>query len=250
MQARISSQMTVEYEEAGTGRPLVLLHAFPLNPSMWQPQMDALAPHFGVEQSTFTVEQMASDVVALLDYLQIEEPVVLGGLSMGGYVAMALARQYPERVRALILADTRGEADSDEARANRNRLIEKAHDEGAGAVWNAMKGKMFSPTTGETSESHSFADATAAQQSTAQVVGALQALRDRPDAHTALATLNIPSLVLVGADDAITTPELAQALVNTLPQAKLVTIADAGHLSNLEKPQQFNAAVLQFLQSL
>jgi pimeloyl-ACP methyl ester carboxylesterase len=261
MQARISSHLTIEYEEAGDdGQPLVLLHAFPHNAAMWQPQLDALASqfhviapdlyNFGPDESTFTVEQMAADVAALLDYLQIEERVVLGGLSMGGYVAMAFARQYPERLCALILADTRAEADTEEAQNTRNMLIEKAREEGAGSVWDAMKPKMFSPASRSNEEVLSFADAIAAQQSTAQVIGALQALRDRPDARESLRHVEVPALVIVGKDDVVTPPDFAQTLFEILPHAQLVTIPNAGHLSNIEQPVAFNSAVTQFVQSL
>jgi 3-oxoadipate enol-lactonase len=260
MQARISSQLTLEYEEFGDGPAVVFLHAFPHNQCMWQPQWEALSPQFrivapnlyafGADGSTFSVEQMADDVVALLDYLQIEEPVVLAGLSMGGYAAMALVRRYPQRVRALILADTRGEADSEEAQANRNKLIARAREEGAGAVWEAVKDKMFSPASQNKADVLEFADAIAAQQSTSQVVGALQALRDRPDARLNLGEIAVPTLVIVGEDDAVTPPQLAQDLANSIPNAQLATIPQAGHLSNLEQPQRFNQAVLQFTQAL
>src|SRR5439155_13636424 len=124
----------VGYDDAGRGKPVVLLHAFPLARSMWRPQVEALRGEFRVivpdlrgfgETGGFTgapsVERMADDVAALLDALKVGEPVALGGLSMGGYVALAFARRHPGRLRALVLADTRAEADTADARANRDK---------------------------------------------------------------------------------------------------------------------------------
>lgn len=259
MNAAITSDYTIDYQESGQGRILVLLHAFPLNPTMWQPQFDGLegfriiAPSlysFGPHQGTFTVEQMADDVAALLDHLQIVEPVVVGGLSMGGYAAMAFARRHPQRLNRLILADTRAESDTPEARANREKTIAKAASEGAHGVWQAQKEKMFSPHTFD-QRPELIDDLTliAEQQSAAQIIGATKALRDRPDAREGLAQLHVPTLVIVGEDDAITPPDAARAMTDLISDARLETIPQAGHLSNWEQPERFNRVVREFMVS-
>src|SRR3954470_24210126 len=125
MKTRLATGGEVEYRDDGAGPPVVLLHAFPLSQQMWQPQVEALRGEYRVITpglrgfggsdgftGTPSVDQMADDVAALLDALHDNEPVVLGGLSMGGYVALAFARRHPGRLRALLLADTRSEPDN------------------------------------------------------------------------------------------------------------------------------------------
>lgn len=257
MNAAISANYSIEYLESGQGRVLVLLHAFPLNPTMWQPQFDDLdgfrviAPSlysFGIDQRTFSVEQMADDVAALLDHLQIMEPVIVGGLSMGGYAAMAFARRHPQRLNRLILADTRAEADSPEAHANREKTIQKARNQGVMGVWQAQASSMFSPhTLDERLELVESVAKIAAQQSRAQIIGATQALRDRPDAREGLSQLSVPALIIVGEDDVITPPDAARTMVDLIPQSKLEMLPQAGHLSNWEQPEQFNSIIRDFL---
>ncbi len=160
MKAAISPDVALEYEDAGSGRPVVLLHAFPLARAMWHPQVEALRGRYRVlapdlrgfgGSSPFTaapsVETMADDVAALLDVLKVAEPVVLGGLSMGGYVALAFARRHPGRLRGLILADTRAEADSAEARANRDKTIAFARGHSAADVIEQMLPKLLGDRT-------------------------------------------------------------------------------------------------------
>jgi pimeloyl-ACP methyl ester carboxylesterase len=263
MKRQLSATRTVEFDDAGQGEALVLLHAFPLSRAMWRPQLEALqgecriiAPDlrgFG-GASGFdgapSVEQMADDVQALLDSLGVKQAVV-GGLSMGGYVALAFARKYASRLRGLILADTRAEADSAEARANRDKLIAFAQDHAAGEVLAQMLPKLLSDVTRQqrpevVSEIRQIASA----QTSAGIIGALRALRDRPDSSELLKSLRVPTLVIVGADDALTPPALSQAMTQAIPGARLVQIAGAGHLSNLEQPAAFNDAVRAFVKSL
>jgi pimeloyl-ACP methyl ester carboxylesterase len=251
-------------DDIGSGPPIVLLHAFPLARAMWRPQTQALQsryrviapdlPGFG-NSGAFTgapsVETMADAVAALLDALAVSEPIVLGGLSMGGYVALAFARRHARRLRGLILADTRAEADSAEARANRDRTIAFARQHTAADVIEQMLPKLLGDTT---RAQRPLAADEVRRISMAQpidgFVAALQALRDRPDATAGLAAISVPTLVLVGSEDTLTPPAVAQTLAAEIRGATLVTIAEAGHLSNLERPEQFNAAVASFLQTL
>jgi pimeloyl-ACP methyl ester carboxylesterase len=148
----------------------------------------------------------------------------------------------------LVLADTRAESDTAEGRANRDKMIDQVHEKGSAAVINTMLPKLL----GNKARPRIEADVRAlgAKQSTGGVVGGLEALRDRPDALPWLASINVPTLVLVGADDVLTPPSMAQTLAQGIPGARLVTIESAGHLSNWEEPEAFNAAVRSFLRSL
>ena len=160
MKERIN-HIELAWEEAGRGEPVVLLHAFPLNRKMWAPQVEALAvgyrvitPDFrghgessGVEEDS-TMERLAGDVRGLLDHLKLER-VVLGGLSMGGYVAFAFLRRWPQRVAALILADTRASADTEEGRKARYEMAEVAEREGSTAIAERMLPKLLAPATHE-----------------------------------------------------------------------------------------------------
>jgi pimeloyl-ACP methyl ester carboxylesterase len=264
MEVQVETGGWVEYDEAGQGKPVVLLHAFPLSRAMWRPQAEALAGTcrllvpdqrgFGGTSpfpGTPSVEAMADDVAALLRALAISEPVVVGGLSMGGYVALAFARRHPDQLRALILADTRAEADTPEGKANRDQTIAFAETHTAAEVIDSMLPKLLGDETRRlrptvTEEVRRIA----AAQSPAAIVAALRALRDRPDARPSLGSIRVPSLVVVGNQDTLTPPAMAQTLVAGISGAQLVTIAGAGHLSNLEQPGMFNEAVRAFLHGL
>jgi pimeloyl-ACP methyl ester carboxylesterase len=264
MRAEIATGAWVEYDDAGQGRPVVLLHAFPLSRAMWRPQLAELAADYRViapdlrgfgGTSPFTgppsVEQMADDVAALLDALGVAEPLVLGGLSMGGYVALAFVRRHAARLRGLILADTRAEADSPEGKANRDRLIAFARANTPRDVIETMLPNLLGKTTRtQCPEVIAEVRQISAAQTPEGIIGALAALRDRPDSTPLLGSISLPVLVVVGGEDTLTPPALAQNLAATLPDARLATIEWAGHLANLEQPEAFNAAVRSFLQTL
>jgi pimeloyl-ACP methyl ester carboxylesterase len=258
-----ASQTTIAYEDRGAGPVVVLLHAFPLDAGMWRPQIDDLAPGYRAIAPDFpgfggsavsaglTVDSAADVVAELLDHLGVNERVVVGGVSMGGYVALAFARLYPQRLGALILADTKADPDDETARAGRDRLIQLAGEKGVSAVVDQLLPKLLGPTTvAQKPEVIEQVRTIAARQSVEGVVAALKALRERPDAGPGLAHVAVPALVIVGEEDAITPLEKAKQLAETVPNARLVTIPGAGHLSNLENESAFNAAVHEFLKSL
>ena len=261
---QVSADGTVSFADVGSGPAVVLLHAFPLAGAMWRPQVEALKdayrvitpdlPGFGGSVALTgapSVEAMADAVARLLDELRLPGPVALGGLSMGGYVALAFARRHAARLRALILADTRAEPDDEAGRANRDRLITFAADNPAGAVLEQMLPKLVSARTlAQRPEVVAEVRAIAQAQAPAGIIGALRGLRDRPDAGPALGAIAVPTLVLVGSDDALTPPSMAEKLARGIPGARLVTIEGAGHLSNLERPEAFNAALRYFLQEV
>jgi len=264
MKTLVATRCLVEYDDRGQGLPVVLLHAFPLSRAMWQPQVQALQKDYrlivpdlrgfgGTEgfAGTPSVEQMADDAAALLEKIRVTEPVVLGGLSMGGYVALAFVRKYPARLRALILADTRAEPDSAEARANRDTLIAFAEAHTARDVIEQMMPKMVSDETrAQRPQVVEEVRRLASAQPTAAMVGALRALRERPDSVPTLAGIAVPTLVVVGSDDVLTPPGVAESLAARIPGARRVVIPGAGHLSNLEQPELFNDAVRSFLKGL
>lgn len=256
--------MTVGYDDVGTGLPVVLLHGFPLDRTMWEPQREPLSkagfrvlaldlPEFG--QSTagneaFTIERAADVLADFLHALDIPRAVV-GGLSMGGYVAMAFARRYHDRLAGLILADTRSEPDDSIARQNRDALMARVKAEGPQAAAAVMVPKLLSEQTQKTNPGLvEVMQRMILRQRGSAVIAGLQALRDRPDAAPGLLGVAVPTLILVGQSDTITPPALAEKLAARIRGSELVAIPDAGHMSNLENPEAFNAAVIGFLNRL
>lgn len=251
--------LRIGYDDAGSGVPLVFLHAFPMNKAQWRPQLHGLSSHarclapdlrgFGESdvRGPYTMDRYADDVVAFLDGLGIDTAVV-AGLSLGGYIALALWWRHPERVRALILADTRATADSDADRERRAGLIARVRAEGSASLVETILPVLLGPTS--ISRDPGLPDAVQRMIEGAPpegVAGALDAMRYRPDSSAMLGAISVPTLGLVGAEDAVTPPAEMTAMCRRIPKARLVRIQGAGHLSNLERPAAFNAAVSEFL---
>jgi pimeloyl-ACP methyl ester carboxylesterase len=248
----------------GTGTPLVLLHAFPLSRAMWRAQRAGLAgagcrlvtpdlPGFGdspLPADTPTVESMADDVAALLDRLGLRR-VVLGGLSMGGYVAFAFVRKYADRLRGLILCDTKAEPDDEAAKANRDKLISFAQANPPAAVVEQMLPKLLGKETHDV-RPHVAQEVRriAAAQRPEGIVAALRMLRDRPDSRPTLETVRVPTLIVVGREDVLTPVSASEAMAARIAGSRLVVIEGAGHLSSLERPEAFDAAVKELVASL
>ena len=251
----------LSYADRGVGETIVLVHAFPLNREMWAEQEVALAADYRIlttdvfgfggsnlPEGGWSVDSYAERLAEMLDELKITGPIVLGGLSMGGYVALAFARKYPERLRGLILADTRADADSPETKANRDKSIAAMATQTSADLIEQMMPKMLSETTRNTKPAVvARVRELASKQSREGVIAGLKALRDRPDSTTSLKDFQFPVLVIVGAEDAATPPALAEAMVKELPNATLEVIPDGGHLSNLEMPEAFTAAMTRWL---
>jgi pimeloyl-ACP methyl ester carboxylesterase len=257
--------MLLAYDDYGPGPVVVLLHGFPLNRKIWSPQETSvgsiyrvIAPDLrGHGQSAapagaYTMDVMADDVIELLDALQITTPVVLGGLSMGGYVALSLVARYPRRVRALMLIDTRATADTPEAAKNREELARTVEATGSTRnVVDAMLPRFFSEETrSRRGELIPPVKEMMEKNTPRGVAGALQGMAQRPDRTALLATITIPTLVMVGAHDVITTVEESRQMAAALPRAQLVVIPDGGHLAPLENPEAANGAMLTFLGGL
>jgi 3-oxoadipate enol-lactonase len=255
---KLPSGPTIGYDEVGSGAPLLLLHAFPLDRQMWAPQLAALAditrvvaidlPGFGESQAApFSIDGAADVVAEFLAERGIPKAVVCG-LSMGGYVALALARRHADKIRGLILADTRAGIDDSTARANRDKSIALVNEKGSLALFESMAPKVLSDSVREGKpDLVARLKEIAAKQPPASVVAALAALRDRPDANPGLKAIAVPTLVIVGEYDQVTPPLSAANLSAQIRGSELVHIPGAGHLSNAENPDAFNAAVRGFL---
>lgn len=250
------------YDDQGSGLPIVMLHGFPHDRALWSQQRTALAPRvrcitpdlrgFG-ESSTdgpYSMDQYADDIVSLLDWLEVKRAVVCG-LSMGGYIAMAMWRRYPDRIRGLVLCDTRAAADTDTSRAARNEMIALAQSAGASAVAaKQLPGMVGATTHASRPEIVAMMRDMLERQSVAGIVGALEALRDRPDSGPTLASVSVPTLVMVGEEDVLTPESDARAMIALLPvstSARLERIPDAGHVSCVERPAAVTHALAEFL---
>jgi 3-oxoadipate enol-lactonase len=255
---------SLAYSESGAGPVLVLLHAFPLDRTMWEPTLRELGgvarviavdlPGLGESQpgrEPFTIDSTADAVAGFLATMAIPRRVVVCGLSMGGYVAMAFARRHADRLAGLILADTKSEPDDELSRLNRDKMIALANEQGAAGVIRQLLPKLLSPDTlSSRPEVVELVTRIAARQPTAGIVDAIAALRDRPDATPGLTAIAVPTLILVGQSDVVTPPDAAAAMGAQIRGSQIVTIPDAGHLSNLENPTVFNAGVRSFLTAL
>lgn len=256
---------TVRYHEAGSGRTCILLHAFPLSADQWLPQLHRVPPGWrfvapdvrgfrGVGQAyqdvgldTATMASHAADVLQLMNHLDVDRGVV-GGLSMGGYIALAVARAAASRLDGLVLADTKATADSDEGRAGRAAMIAKVQAEGVAAIADAMVPKLLGATTQRAQPDLVEAVRTIILRNTPEAVAsALGAMKTRPDSVPVLAGLTCPALVICGAEDVLTPPADSEAMAAALPAVTTVVIPQAGHLSNLEAPLAFNQALTEFL---
>lgn len=245
------------YRDEGSGEALLLVHAFPLSGAMWERQIEGLASQrrviapdlrgFGASRmgaGSASMDQYADDLARLLDQLEIEQ-TALGGCSMGGYVAFAFLRRHRERVRALILADTRAQADAEEGRQGREKNARLAEEQGSGAIADQMLPKLLSGGAPKAlqMEVRRLIEA----NDRAGIAAALRAMAARPDSTPMLAGIAAPTLVIVGSEDTLTPPSDSQAMHQAIPNSQLVELANAGHLANLEAPEAFNNAVELFL---
>jgi pimeloyl-ACP methyl ester carboxylesterase len=255
------------YSDTGGGSPVVLMvHGYPLNRSMWDPQIGRLraagfrviAPDlrgFGASDAgppgPLTMDQHADDLVGLLAELGVEEPVVYVGLSMGGYVGFAFWRRYPERVRAFVLADTRAAPDSEAILADRARIASSAEALGSPQpAIDSMKLKMLSPRLRPGALPERLTLGMMASSSARAVADGARGLAARPASFETLPTISVPTLVAVGEHDQLTPPDDSRLIAERIPGARLVMIDQAGHMSNLENPEAFNEALLEFVTAL
>lgn len=247
----------------GDGPPVVLLHAFPLSAQMWAAQQEALSDGYRVvapDSRGFggsplgddepSLDRCADDLAALLDRLALDR-VVVGGLSMGGYIAMAFLRRHADRVRGLVLADTKAGADPEAGRANRLRTAQAVEDEGSSVLVRQVLPALTGGTTKQRRpEVAARVQSLVAQAPPAAAAWAQRAMAARPDSFDVLAQVDVPALVVVGDEDVLSPVGDAQAMADALPQGRLLVLEGAGHLSAMEVPEAFNEALGRFLDGL
>jgi 3-oxoadipate enol-lactonase len=251
----------IGYEDVGTGEAVVFLHGYPHDRTLWASQLGALpVPSrtlacdlrgFGESGGRATsLDDYATDVAAWLKGLGIQQAVI-AGLSMGGYVAFALWRKYPSLIRALVLCDTRAQADDETGKEKRDEQLAMVRARGSEAIADHLIAAMVGKTTrDQRPEVTERVHAMIARAPVEGIIGALTAMRDRPDSTPTLATITVPTLILVGDEDVITPPSESRAMNAAIPRSRLEVIQGAGHLSNLERPAHFNHVVGEFLASL
>jgi pimeloyl-ACP methyl ester carboxylesterase len=242
---------------------VVLLHAFPLSHRMWTPQLESLSDRYrlvapdwrglgrsGAGDGQYTIELYVDDLLAVLDALDLGG-VVACGLSLGGYVLLRALERAPERFHAVVLADTRSRADDDPGKLARAESIRTLKSDGVDAFSRRFAGKLLGPTTLQ--RRPELAETVAGwirESSELGICGAQLAMAARTDTTGALTTLGVPALILVGEEDALTPVEQSRAMAEAAPDAKLVVLPEAGHLSNLENPEAFDRALRDFLKGV
>ena len=272
----------LKYVDRGTGLPLVLVHGFPLDHTMWAGQLDGLsrppdelllgeaflpteripplriiAPDLrGLGRSPagdekVTMEQFADDLAGLLDGLAIEEPAVVCGLSMGGYVAFQFWRRHAARLRGLILCDTRATADAPEVAVARLDMAERVLREGPSPLVEGMLPRLFAKITRQNHPERVEALRNVMMAGDRHGISAAAlGMAERPDMTASLGKITCPTLVLVGQHDAISPPTEMLGIAEAIPGARFVEIPAVGHMAPLENPAEVNAAMLKFLATL
>lgn len=256
--------VTLAVADRGAGRPLLLVHGFPLDHTMWRGQLEDLSSDYrvlapdlrGFGRSTgtaavTTMEQFADDLARLLDALGVSEPVALCGLSMGGYIAWEFWRRHRARLAALILCDTRASADAPDAVQNRLRTADRVLAEGVGFLAETMLGRLFAPVT---CERQPLVVAALRQVLLAAappaVAAASRGMAQRPDSRSILEAIDVPTLAICGVDDAISPVAEMRGMASRIRGARFVEILDAGHMSPVENPRAVNAAMRGFLAAI
>jgi 3-oxoadipate enol-lactonase len=248
-------------EERGSGRPLLLVHGFPLDHTMWNSQIETLSAKFRViapdlrgfghsdpAAGVLSMDLLAQDLAALLDALQVREPLAFCGLSMGGYVGWRFAATYGDRLWRLIQCDTKAAADAPDAARQRLETAERVRREGSAVVAQTMKERLFAPSTLEAEPDlvaamESVMLATAAETLSA----ALRGMAERSDSTNLLPKLRVPTLLVCGQHDRISPPEEMRNMANAIPDSHFAEIPGAGHMAPLEAPAAVNATILEFL---
>lgn len=258
------NDFTMSYQDSCDRVPLLLIHGFPLNSSLWDLQLEdlegfarVLAPdlrghgHSSASPAPYTVDVLAGDCAGLLLHLGIQRPVVVCGLSMGGYVTFEFYRRFSDNVAGLILTATRAGADTAEGKEARDQMAATVRAEGTEAVVANLLPRLMGPKTYETKpEVVEFVEQMMKRNSAEGMVGALMAMKERPDSTPTLAQIDVPTLIIHGADDQLVPVAEAEKMHEAIDDSRLVVIPDAGHLSNLEQPDDFADAVIDFLDSL
>src|SRR5258706_5141451 len=257
---------TLNLLDQGQGTPLLLVHGFPVDHTMWLAQVRTLSSQFRViapdlrgfgksgpvtdASATLTMQQLADDLAAMLVTMKVAEPVAFCGLSMGGYIAWQFAARHRDKLARLILCDTKAAADSPEAAAGRHKTAEKVLAEGAQVVADAMLPKLFSSQAIRTQASYvEEMRQVILRTSPATIAAALRGMAAREDFTSRLADIQVPTLVICGAEDTITPPAEMRTVAAAISGAQYVEIPRAGHMSPLEDSAGVNRALRDFLLS-
>ena len=255
------NDIDIAYNDQGSGDiPIVLVHGFPLDKRMWEPQVEGLSGEFriitpdlrghGESQVTpgpYTMDLLADDLKGFLDALNLQQ-VVLGGFSMAGYVVFSFYRKYPERVSSLMLLDTRPQPDSEDAEKGREDMAQLAEREGASPIAERLIPRLLSPATVANRQDVVDKVRTMIIECPVEgMAGDLRGMALRVDSSDLLPKINVPTLIVVGDQDAIAPPAESQSMASIIPNATLVEVSGAGHISNLENPDEFNHAIHDFL---
>jgi 3-oxoadipate enol-lactonase len=252
------------YDDLGKGFiPIIFIHGFPFDKSSWKPQLDDLQKKFRViaydirgfgksaaGDDKQSIVLFADDLILLMDALQIKKAVVCG-FSMGGYILLNAVNRYPERFAGLILSDTQCNADSDEGREKRYKTIKQIEsgridDFASGFVKNVLC-KETIDTKPELVDKIKNIILSNSEKS---ITGTLNALAQRWETCSVLVKIKIPVLILCGAEDTLTPPAQSEFLHKNIPGATFYLIEKAGHLSNLEQPEEFNRRIINFMTTL
>jgi 3-oxoadipate enol-lactonase len=251
----------LEYDLMGSGIPLLFIHGYPLSRKIWLPQLTGLsdkAKMISIDlrghgesfpfEGTYSMDLLADDCKRLLDEIGIESPIVVCGLSMGGYVTMSLYRKYPGVFKGMILTSTKPGSDSAEGKANRDIAINDAFEHGANYIADNMLQKIVSPITFLTKADllnniHTIMAGTSING----IIGALQGMKERPDSTIILSQAKCPVLIIHGEDDRLIPVKDAELMHQDIPSSQFVVIPHAGHLPNLEQPDSFNQVIRDFI---
>ena len=258
------NNITLAYDDCGEGPAVLLVHGFPLNRRMWQSQMEPIAQAgyrvvapdlrgFGASEAPpggYSMDGFADDLVALLDALRIERAVV-GGMSMGGYILQNLLERHPDRVAAACFIATKSSADDEEGRARRSAMAAQAERLGANPIIKYFAELLFAPGTMH-SKPELIALVTSWMRATppCALAGGLLAMRDRKDYTPLLPGFRQPSLVIVGTEDRAASQQAIELFNSGLPNCQSHLVAGAGHMVNMERPEEFNNTLLQFLKGI
>lgn len=250
----------LDVSDEGAGTPILFVHGFPLTHAMWRGQTPLadrfrlIAPDlrgFGTSEvvpGTTTMAQLADDCAALLDAMHVHEPVVLCGLSMGGYVGMQFVRRHAARLRGLVLCDTRAAADTAEAAATRLKMAEHVLQHGTAAVAEAMPPKLFAAATfADRPEIVAAVRTMIADTHPDGLAGAQRGMAEREDVRPLLPMIRVPTLVVVGREDAISPVDEMRGIAEAIPGAQFHIIEGAGHMAPLELPDEFNRVLSTFV---
>lgn len=255
----MTEPMELAYEERGSGPVAAFIHGFPLDRRMWIGQLSGLAKirrtvavdlrgnglsKIDEADPVFSMDLFADDVAKTLDEIGADQADIVG-LSMGGYVAMAFLRRHPGRVRSLILADTKSEADSDEAKAGREKTAAMVREQGMEALWEGLGAKLLASSPKE--EDVARLKEMFLAQDPAVIAADAMAMRDRPDSTQDLASISVPVLWLHGEEDQLMPIDAARASAEKIPGAKFAAIPKGGHMAPMENSQAANEAIQEFL---